>query len=542
MRAPLIVLGLSSVVMAVVAPSCKTATAIRETFTTDFGCRADGSLASPVMFSLERSGTAPVFDGSPGDATSCTPGLDAMLGDLLLRPNPDYDGTYDLLAVVSARGGDPKAACNLDASGRPKNGLLGGRDCVVARRRVRFEEGREIEQRVFLGSSCSGVVCDPDSSCNPETRLCTVLAVNSPSANGGAEGTPESEGGLLPDLDASAPDAPLEPVTDCAEVPVGACGPLQSPVELDLAEPLGIVAASQQVAWRSTKGGIATVTETDTTSTTRTAYTSFPLDPSYLPVYLGFYTSAAGLERVNVYRGTTSPDVLVRHPPGMVNVQLPPFNVTILRVEAFVSDGQLAGGVALAQSGRFLPFVIDPSSGQAIGTAIFGAGSRPVVDRAFTTGQKVVLFGEGANVLEMSSSGATTTRTNVLPDFRGPSRLLANVGAGAYLVAIGSAPDASVVLTQALASGPSQRTVIGGGVFDTATDEKHVYVLRRPTGSPDVTELLAYVRATGRVCRVRVPDTLAALAVDGTCLYGAGRALAGGSPIYGLRRYPKAAP
>jgi hypothetical protein len=317
---------------------------------------------------------------------------------------------------------------------------------------------------------------------------------------------------------------------------------LKSAVDLDLAEPLGIVAGSQQVAWRSTKGGLATVTETDTTSTTRTVYTSFPLDSSYLPVHLGFYTSAAGLERVNVYRGNTSPDVLIRRPPGMASVQLPPFNVAILRIDAFVSDGQLAGGVALAANGRFLPFVIDPSSGAAIGTVIVGAGPRPVVDQSFTTGQKVVLVGEGTNVVEISPSGTTTTRSNVLPNFLVPSRLLANVGAGAYLVAIDALPNASVVLTQSLAAGPSQRTLIAGGVFDTATDARHVYVLRRLPGSTDQTELLAFVRATGRVCRMPVTDTLAALAVDGTCVYGAKRMPPGATATYELRRYPKAAP
>jgi hypothetical protein len=309
--------------------------------------------------------------------------------------------------------------------------------------------------------------------------------------------------------------------------------------DLDLSEPIGITAAFQRVAWRSSQGGISNVRERDLPWSGLGGYTPYPVDTSYLPVHLGYFTSNLGVELVNVYRGASSPDVIVRRPPGPP-VKVPEINLNTVRIEALASNGVVLGGLASLANGRFVPFTLD-ANGNLNAARSLGPGALPVADKSFMTGQQVIHFGDGTTVLEVTPAGTATQRLDVLPNLPLPSRLLANVGVGSYLVAVNAFPNASVVLTQASSTGPIERTVIADGVVETATDENHVYVLRRPTGSVS-TELLAITRATSRVCRVAIPEPLATLAVDGSCVYGARQGVAAGAPIYGLRRYPKVAP
>lgn len=225
---PFVVLA-GAAVCALAAPSCKTATVIRAKYTTDFGCKADGSLERAVMFSIARSGDGAVFDGKdPSDATFCTPGERATVGDdqgLVLRPNPDYSGTYELVAIVGTEG-TTASACNLDETGAPRGGLLGGEKCIVARRKVRFVDGVEIKQNVFLSSACAGVVCPADRTCNPETKGCIATVENSETETGGTADGGEIEGGPIPVVDASVPDVGVDastPILPCA--PNLACTP-----------------------------------------------------------------------------------------------------------------------------------------------------------------------------------------------------------------------------------------------------------------------------------------------------------------------------
>lgn len=543
MRPSLLLLGLTSLVLAAAAPSCKTATVIRATYTTNFACDAGRTLSHAVKFSLERTGNPPFFDGKdPGDATSCTPtsDRDALIGDLVLRPPIDnYDGTYDLVAIAGTAGGDTEIACNLEG-GRPKNGTLGGQACVVSRRRVRFVDGAEIAQNVFLSRSCAGIVCAEGSSCNPLTSLCTALKENSTSVSGGSEGAPETDGGMAPDLDASINAKDTGPVDasvgPCNPSTVGSCNDATFAISLDVVEPY-IVAGGRRVAWLSTGSGDAKITELDFNNGSRTIFTSTPFPVTTLPIRLGYVNLAArGLTLFALFHPAMQnqgPDVVAYQTAGWT--ALPGPSLTGIRIEGFASNNAALGGLYVTAQGS-VPFIVDGTATKSEAAVSPATPSpAPMADNLFGSVTPAYHYANGQTVYEVTSPGKVNARVGVLPPLPAPARLLANVGPNEYIVSTNGRVGKTSPNGSAL---PGLQVLVGDGVLDAIADASYVYVLRRVETKPVTHEVLAISRSRTTVCTMPIADDLAAIAVDASCLYGA-RRTAGG---YDLRVFPKATP
>lgn len=552
-RSPLLLLGLTSLVLAAAAPSCKTATVIRATFTSNFGCESGATLSHAVMFSLERTGNPPLFDGKePVDATRCTPRSEreALIGDLVLRPPTDgYEGTYDLIAIAGTSGPDTAQACNLEG-GRPKNATLGGQACVVARRRVRFVEATEVAQNVFLSKNCAGVVCGEGSSCNPLTSRCTGLKENSTSTSGGGEGSAEIDGSVPPDMDAgaisdAAPDTAIPEagpvdasIATCNMPAPGRCNQAGS-IVLNFADRGApyIVAGGGRVAWVSGGGASFTdVTEYDP----GVGLTTFASPAQTVPLRLGYMAVNGVTQLFAVFRPSNSGPHMLKKQSLAGWTDISPPNLTTKSIEGFASNGQGLGCLyETERPGNYVPLVLDPTGTKSeapSSTATTTVGA--MTDVVFGTANTTYFYVEGQTVHQVSTEGKVNSRPSILPALLAPARLLADLGADQYLVST----NGQVGKTSPTGfAGPFLEALVPDGVTDTATDSSYVYVLRRPTGKNTTSEVFAISRTTAAICKMPIPEDLDAIAVDASCLYGARRTLgAGVNPNYDLRVFRKA--
>ena len=509
------------------APSCKAASGVRATYTTNFGCAPSGQLEQPVMFAIARAGSPLLFDGEePKDANTCTPsapGSDALIGDLLVRRNPDYNGPYDLVAIVGIGGAKTKEACNVDADGSPK-GVLGGVSCVVARRKFRIIEGRELSQSVLLSAKCAGVICSNGASCNPNTGLCAELEENSSKLTGGGEKTPEVEGGAPPDLDAgkdatrvdanildAAPQFPLcAPLADVAcvkpYVTVGSVAP-------------EIVAGFQRVAWieGTTVREYSFGSSASLPVRTYLHPTTFPATP----LFVGYtYGDATGWLYA-VFRPAGGSDAI--HHRAFLAADWTRQNIDTganAQVQVFASNGETLGGVWTTNpptNGQGVPFLISAGVDYSPGDkSALTVGVRPMCDGASNgrQSQPSLYFASGEGVHAFSPSAKTIT-ASVLPGQLKITRLVARIDDTSYYVLVGQ--DLYLLTASTLSMVPMP---VLSQVVDATADSTHVYVIRSVPGSPQTSELFAIRRNGGFTCKVAGGDGYQTIATDGLCVYG----------------------
>ena len=79
----------------------------------------------------------------------------ASFGDIVLAPSGDKNGqiAFEVLMRID---GQPADTCTDPANLK---------NCIIARRQIRFSEHDELHMRVDLRSSCAGVFCDEDKTC-----------------------------------------------------------------------------------------------------------------------------------------------------------------------------------------------------------------------------------------------------------------------------------------------------------------------------------------------------------------------------------------
>jgi hypothetical protein len=142
MRAAALSLGASVAVLALA--QCRAATEILLHVTTDAPCAHVETLITK--------------DGRPDGGvrtTQCDPtGADHEIGTIVLVPSGAKDAP--VTATVYASLGPPVEACA--ATPVPK-------DCIVARRSLRFLPHDPLWLEVPMRASCAGVTCDPTSTC-----------------------------------------------------------------------------------------------------------------------------------------------------------------------------------------------------------------------------------------------------------------------------------------------------------------------------------------------------------------------------------------
>ena len=515
------------------APSCKAASGVRATYSTNFGCAPSGQLEQPVMFAIARAGTPLLFDGEePKDANTCTPsaeGSDALIGDLLVRRNPDYNGPYDLVAIVGLGGAKTKEACNVDADGSPK-GVLGGVSCVVARRKFRIIEGRELAQSVLLSAKCAGVICSNGASCNPSTGLCAELEENSTKLTGGGDKTPEVEGGTPPDLDAgkdattgtkdgSIVDATLDVSTGDAASPYPPCAPstekCKASTSFGFATPT-IAAGFGQVAWidnnvvhevTAASGTVKNISPPEMGAIPRTvAFTSHP-SLGNVPVLVLAYRPQVGPDRLAYMRLDQTSWTVVQIPETVVRP-----------IHSLVGDATVLGGLWTVAPGRYVPFIFDDSpTGYSETSSTEGTiGAEPAADQgrflyAHQTTAHIVTPKRSANI------GNVTADPTALPVPIGPTMpMVAELLAGAVNDYYFVGTDRSLYWAHNGFSGRSSDLLVEN-VVSAVADALNIYLVQSVVNAPP--RLLALSRRDRVTCTLPSTEYLDNLAVDNACVY-----------------------
>ena len=517
------------------APSCKAASGVRATYTTNFGCAPSGQLEQPVMFAIARAGSPLLFDGEePKDANTCTPsapGSDALIGDLLVRRNPDYNGPYDLVAIVGIGGAKTKEACNVDADGSPK-GVLGGVSCVVARRKFRIIEGRELSQSVLLSAKCAGVICSNGASCNPNTGLCAELEENSSKLTGGGEKTPEVEGGAPPDLDAgkdattgtkdgSIVDATLDVSTGDAASPYPPCAPSENKCKASttfgLATPT-IAAGFGEVAWidnnavhevTAASGAPKTILLPEPSATPlAVAFTSHP-SVGNLPILVLAYRPSlqVGGDRLAYMRLDQS---------TWTNVALP--TTGRRSIHSLVGDATVLGGLWTVATGRFMPFMFDDSSEgySEAPTTDATLGAEGAADQgkflyAHQTTAHIVTPKRPGNVGNVTADPTALPVPNRQP-IPMVAELLAVDGGNYYFVGT----DGGLYWANTGFAGRSS-DLLAENVVSAVADASNIYFVQSVVNAPP--RLLALSRRDRVTCTLSSTDYIDKLAVDNTCVY-----------------------
>ena len=184
-------LGMVFLVLAVAisagVPACRSPTQIVFELSTDGPCH---TVSAPIerrqtAITLGRRGKIETATKSTAETEQCDPAT-GQIGTIVAVPSGDNNEEIGA-RIVSALGKSP-ADCAAGGDGQ----------CIVARRAVRFIPNRSLTIPIFLGQSCAGIVCDPDSTC--DKGLCVPLGC-------AGEGTCAADGGA----DASPPDAGCSP-------------------------------------------------------------------------------------------------------------------------------------------------------------------------------------------------------------------------------------------------------------------------------------------------------------------------------------------
>ena len=553
-------LGAAVLVIVVAVPSCKTATAIRAHYTTDFGCK-DGYLERKVMFSVSRTGEALVFDGrDPNDADSCVPGPRATVGDgqgLVLRPNesanPRYDGTYELVAIVGTDG-TTEASCNLGPDGKPK-GDLGGEKCVVARRKVRFVSGSEVTQNVFLSSRCAGVLCPEGRTCNPATRLCAEVTENVEDESGSNQTVPETDGGA-PALDAGL-DATIEPPSDgSVKVDAGmpVCAPAANLTCLGGARVFigssttmpKVVASGGRAAWiegTEIKEGTFGVDSGGPAIVAKPSALAIPLFLAYSTIGVranalvgAFRTGGTsdGLDEVHTYNaGAWS---LMGTLGGSIT--------------ALATNGSLLGGMTNTRGGFGAAFAFDGAA--VLETWTETPYNPTIVPMVATKGATTSLvYGAGTDTYSATpKEKSTTTIAGALPSGVAVSRLVTYTPDERLVVVTASngTDGSTLVLLEPGIQAAVTSHILATRVVDVAADANRIYVVRSLPDTRSATELVSIRKAglsasANETCRITTSDALPvrAITLDDGCLYptyGVAR-LVGNSADYSVGRLPK---
>jgi hypothetical protein len=181
-------LAATSVTLALVLVSCRTATEITLTLNTDAPC----SGVTGTSISLDRAG-APETDTPATRTASCTSGSGA-LGSIVLVPSGARDAEL-VVRVVTALG-VPLEACAPPAYGP---------GCIIARRRLRFVPHTSLELPIALRTVCAGIVCDPASTCFEGACVTATLPDPTSCTDPGGCAGGHVDGGPTPD--AAATDA-----------------------------------------------------------------------------------------------------------------------------------------------------------------------------------------------------------------------------------------------------------------------------------------------------------------------------------------------
>ena len=153
-----VALGVASA--AAFAWACLRPTQITLQLTTDVTC---ADLLSTSIYNGSASGA----DAIPFTTTTdCTEGATRTIGTLVLAPSGSKSDTVTVTVVAGV-----KVRSETCTSANKF------RDCIVARRKVRYSEHQPLEVPVFLANACRGIVCPDGQTCVPcEKEPCTVAA------------------------------------------------------------------------------------------------------------------------------------------------------------------------------------------------------------------------------------------------------------------------------------------------------------------------------------------------------------------------------
>ena len=141
-------LGLSALGVAALGASCRAATEITVTLTTDVPC-------ATLPVSIRVGGTAVQADARGAQAAGDLACSGADLGTIVLVPSGAKDDTV-ALEVIAAADGDA-AACASPASLGPH--------CIVARRKISYLPHTSLPLPIALHAKCQGIVCGADATC-----------------------------------------------------------------------------------------------------------------------------------------------------------------------------------------------------------------------------------------------------------------------------------------------------------------------------------------------------------------------------------------
>jgi hypothetical protein len=196
---------------------CYGATEIRLALTTNAPC-PNGRLETEIY--TGGRGTNDFGTVSVATVQACGPDL----GTLSIVPSGTRDDQFDLEVVSGV--GVSIAACRPESLGQvdPTKAPDRSTGCIVARRRVSFRPHQSLSLPIKLDSSCIGVPCGLDATCDlgvcTPTADCTDLGCPRERAEVGVDAGPVADAAVDAATDASV-DGPIDggPVT-------GKCGPV----------------------------------------------------------------------------------------------------------------------------------------------------------------------------------------------------------------------------------------------------------------------------------------------------------------------------
>lgn len=150
--------------------ACKTPTEMTIEIVPEVGYREDMVVAVQV----DRDDR--VENAAPRVVTLRSWTAGEILGTVVVVPTGDE---HDMLVrVVLAAGREPSTCTATDSNG-----------CIVVRRRLHFEHGESLHERVVLRPACLGVFCDATTSCAVDGR-CGSLDTDSASSDAGTPDAP----------------------------------------------------------------------------------------------------------------------------------------------------------------------------------------------------------------------------------------------------------------------------------------------------------------------------------------------------------------
>lgn len=169
--------------------ACKAPTQITIELRTDVRCADVRGTAITV-------GSLGSLEGTPATTvtTACDPAT-GRIGSMVIVPSGARDDQVALRFVMGL-GRDP-GECAPPAYGA---------GCIVARRALRFIEGRSLVVPVFLGAVCNGIPCEATQTCAGGS--CTTAVIEDSSRCAEPSGCGESALGPGATPDAGPPDAP----------------------------------------------------------------------------------------------------------------------------------------------------------------------------------------------------------------------------------------------------------------------------------------------------------------------------------------------